>query len=392
MGVGARTGMRLVIILGLVSLFADMTYESARSISGPYMALLGASATVVGVVSGAGELFGYGVRYLSGRLTDQTGRYWTLTLLGYVTNLLAIPLLALAGRWEIAAVLLVIERLGKAIRNPARDAILSHATHEMGRGWGFGVHRAMDQTGAILGPLIMSAILWSKHDYHTAFAVLAIPALLALVCLAIGAFIYPNPRDLEVKVYKPEIHGRKDIFWIYLAGAALLGAGFVDFPLIAYHFKKTGVALDAWIPIFYSAAMGAEALAALAIGRLFDRFRLLALGGGAFLAAFFVPLVFLAGGIGPWVGMVLWGMGMGSQESAMKAAIAEMTPADKRGSVYGLFNMLYGVAWFAGSALMGFLYDRSLIGLVIFSLGAQLLALPFIIVAGRKLQAAHQAA
>ncbi len=375
----AQTGMKLVIILGLVSLFADMTYESARSISGPFMALLGASATVVGIVAGAGELLGYGLRYFSGRWADQSHRYWLLTGLGYAVNLLAIPLMALAGRWEIAAGLLVLERIGKAIRTPARDAILSHATQSMGRGWGFGLHRAMDQTGAMLGPLLMSGILAYRGNYHAAFAVLLVPALLALGALALGPVFYPKPQDLEVKLVRANVQGQTRTFWLYLAGAALLAAGYVDFPLMAFHFKKVGVANDMWIPVFYAAAMGAEAVFAPAIGKWFDRRGMTALIIISLLAAGFAPLVFLGDSNLIWAGMALWGLGLAAQESAMKAAIADMAPPERRGEAYGVFNMGYGLAWFAGSALMGLLYDHALGSLIAFSVGSQLLAIPFLL-------------
>lgn len=383
----ARTGMKLVIILGLVSLFADMTYESARSISGQYMVLLGASATVVGIVAGAGELFGYALRYFSGRLTDKTGGYWTLTWIGYAVNLIAIPLMALAERWEVAAFLLIMERVGKAIRTPARDAILSHATHSMGRGWGFGLHRTMDQIGAMLGPLLMSGILAWQGNYQLAFGILLIPALLALGSLSLGPVFFPNPKSLEVKLVQTELRGQHKTFWIYLAGAALLAAGYVDFPLIAYHFKKTGVAPDVWIPMLYAMAMGAEALFAPMIGKGFDRFGMTVLIISSLLAAGFVPLVFYFGHSqsGLWLGMALWGLGLSAQESAMKAAVADLVPPERRGSGFGLFNMGYGFAWFFGSALMGVLYDYSLATLVGFSIGCQLLALPVLLVVKKRM-------
>src|SRR5262245_39443666 len=181
-----RTAMTFVILLGIVSLFADMTYEGARSITGPYLAVLGASATAVGIAAGFGELIGYVLRLASGYLSDRTGRYWTFTLVGYVVNLLAVPFLALVGRWELAAVLMVAERFGKAIRTPARDAMLSHATTEMGRGWGFGLHEAMDQIGALLGPLIVAAVVFRHAGYATAFGVLLLPGLLALSVLVLA--------------------------------------------------------------------------------------------------------------------------------------------------------------------------------------------------------------
>ena len=201
------SALRFVVLFGFVSLLADMTYEGARSITGPWLALMGASAAAVGFVAGLGELLGYTLRIVSGYLVDRTGRYWLLTLVGYTSNLIAVPLMAIAGRWEIAALLIVAERSGKAIRVPSRDAMLSHATSAMGRGLGFGLHEAMDRTGAMLGPLVVAGVLFlaaqangqASSGYQAAFAILAIPALLALGTLATARALYPNPRDLEVK-------------------------------------------------------------------------------------------------------------------------------------------------------------------------------------------------
>lgn len=366
-----KTAWRLVFLLGLVSLFSDMTYEGARSVTGQYLALLGASATVVGFVSGFGELIGYGLRLISGYFSDRTQKYWTITIVGYVLNLFIVPLLALAGRWEIAAIIIVGERMGKAIRTPARDAMLSHATQSIGRGWGFGFHEAMDQIGAVTGPLIVAAILYFKGDYRTGFGFLLIPALFALGILLTARILYPRPRDLEVNNPKIQTKGLHQAFWLYLAAAGLVAAGYADFPLIAYHFKKVSLASDTWIPIFYSVAMGMDALAALIFGRLFDRIGASVLIFVTMLSAFFAPLVFLGNLYLALIGTALWGVGIGAQESIMRAAVAEMVPADRRGTAYGVFNTGYGLLWFAGSALMGILYDVSVPSLVVFSMVAQ---------------------
>ncbi len=377
--VAKGTALKFVVLLGVVSLFADMTYEGARSITGPYLAVLGASATVVGLVAGFGELIGYGLRLVSGYLSDRTGRYWAITLVGYAANMLAVPLLALAGNWEIAALLIVAERTGKAIRTPARDAMLSHATSEIGRGWGFGLHEAMDQIGAVLGPLIVAAVLYVRGDYQTGFVLLLIPALLALGVLVAARLIYPHPGELEVDIPAPATRGFSRVFWLYLAAVGLIAAGYADFPLIAYHFEKAATVSASWIPIFYAIAMGVDALAALVFGRLFDRFGLTILVVVALLSALFAPLVFLGGFALALLGMALWGIGMGAQESIMRAAIAGMIPPDRRGTAYGVFNTGYGVFWFAGSALMGVLYDRSLPLLIVFSVIAQLAAIPLLL-------------
>ena len=333
-----KIAFKFIILLGLVSLLADMTYEGARSITGPYLALLGASGTIVGIVAGFGELIGYALRFVSGYISDRTGRYWFITIFGYMVNLLAVPLLALAGRWEIAAALMITERIGKAIRTPSRDAMLSHATKEIGRGWGFGLHEAMDQIGAMLGPLIVAGVLFIKGGYKSSFAVLLIPALLALIVLLTARYLYPRPRDLETISVTLETKGFPKVFWIYLIAVALIAAGYVDFPLAAYHFKKASITSDNWIPIFYAIAMGVDALAALIFGRLFDRKGVSVLIFAVLASSFFAPLVFLGGFYPALFGIALWGIGMGAQESIMRAGIADMISANKRASAYGALN------------------------------------------------------
>jgi MFS family permease len=378
------SALKFVVLIGVVSLFADMTYEGARSVTGPYLAVLGASGTIVGIVAGFGELVGYGLRLVSGYISDRTGRYWSITLFGYVVNMLAVPLLALAGSWQLAALLMIAERMGKAIRNPPRDAMLSHATKEMGRGWGFGLHEALDQIGAVLGPLIVTAVLYYKGSYRTGFAVLLLPALLALSVLVVARLLYPRPRDLEAILPELETKGFPKKFWLYLAAASLIGAGYVDFPLIAFHFEKAAVVSDNWIPIFYAVAMGVDALAALVFGRLFDRIGLATVMIATLLSLFFAPLVFLGGFYFALGGMALWGVGMGAQESIVRAAVAEMVSPNRRGSAYGIFNSAYGLFWFAGSALMGVLYDASLSSLIAFSMVMQFASIPLLLLVKRS--------
>ena len=374
---------RFIILVGVVSLFSDMTYEGARSISGPFLGGLKASAAVVGVVAGLGEFLGYTLRLGSGYLADRLGRYWLITFAGYSLNLLAVPLLALAGNWEIAAVLLLLERIGKAIRTPARDAMLSHATASVGRGWGFGFHEAMDQIGAVTGPLIVAAVLYFQGSYRQGFAVLLLPAVLALVVITVAARLYPHPQHLEVSAPALNTTGFTRPYWLYVVAAGLLGAGYADFPLIAYHFGKTALLPAGWIPLFYAIAMAVDAVAALLLGRFFDRLGLPVIVVTAVLSACFAPLVFLGGFKLALAGMVFWGIGMGSLESIIKAGLAEMVPRDRRATGYGLFNAGFGLFWFLGSALMGFLYEFSLGALVAFSVTSQLLAIPFFLAVER---------
>lgn len=374
-----KTAIKFVVLLGLVSLFADMTYEGARSITGQYLAILGASGTVVGIVSGFGEFIGYGFRLISGYVSDKTGKYWLLTFIGYTLNLIAVPLLALTGNWPMAVSLLILERLGKAIRNPSRDAMLSYATKETGRGWGFGLHKAMDQIGAIAGPLVISTVLYYKGTYQTSFALLLIPAICALSVLSVARFLYPSPQDLEVENKGIKVENFSKKYWLYIAAVSCVAAGYVDFSLIAYHFEKMKVISDVWIPIFFSIAMAADGLAALIFGKLYDTKGISILIIITAVASLFAPLVFKEGFYFALFGMILWGIGLGSQESIMRAVVANLVQKDKRGTAYGMLNIWFGISWFLGSALMGFLYDFSTLALIIFSMGIQLAAIPILI-------------
>jgi len=368
--------LRFVLLIGIVSFFADFTYEGARSVTGPYLAILGASATLVGFIAGVGELLGYGLRLVSGRLSERTGEFWPITLIGYVVQMSAVPLLALAPNWRVAGFLIVVERIGKAIRNPPRDVMLSHAAKQIGYGWGFGLHEALDQFGALFGPLVIAAVLATRGNYRTAFAVLLVPAIVTLALLVIARFVYPRPEDLEVSVPNVKAAGLPRIFWIYLAGAALVAAGFADFSLIAYHFQKASVIPGTWVPVFYSVAMGVSGIGSLLFGRLFDRVGLWILVPLTVISATSAPLVFLGGFWLALTGSALWGLGMGVHESIIPAAVATMVPQERRPSAYGIFTAAYGVSWFIGSVVIGRLYDVSIAALIAFSVVAQLVAIP----------------
>jgi len=349
-----------VVLLGCVSLFGDVTYEGARSIVGPYLGALGANGAIIGVAAGASELIGYGIRLGAGIVTDKTERYWPLTILGYVVNLAAVPLLALAGNWPLAVALLVLERAGKGIRTPARDAMLAYATETTGRGWGFGLHEALDQTGAVSGPLLLALILAHQAGLRTCFALLVIPAATALVILGIAHGLYPDPAQLKVKKTEFATDRFPRNFWIYLVAAVLIAFGYIDFPLIAFHFGRSEAMPTSWIPVLYALAMASAALAALVFGRLFDRIGLWANFIAVAIGSIYSALVFYGGLIGAILGMFLWGIGMGVQESILRAYVAEIVAPERRGRAYGLFGAVFGVAWFAGSALLGVLYDHAL--------------------------------
>ena len=316
-----RTAFRFVLLIGILSFFADFTYEGSRSILGPFLASLQASGTVVGLITGFGELLGYGLRLVSGRLADTTGRFWLITIFGYIVQMAAVPSLALVDSWPAAAILIVLERVGKAIRNPPRDVMLSHAGKQLGgQGWVFGLHEALDQSGAMFGPLVVAAVLARHSSYHSAFAVLLVPALINLAFVLIARLLYPRPQDLETTPPNVQGSGLPRIYWIYLAGAALVAAGFADYPIIAYHFSQTGAVPGQWIAIFYAVAMAVSGSGSLLFGRLFDRFGFSVLIGLTLLSASFAPLVFLGGFWTALIGASIWGLGMGVHESIIPAA------------------------------------------------------------------------
>jgi MFS family permease len=374
---GRSIAVRFVLMVGILSFFADFTYEGSRSVIGPYLATLGASGTVVGIVSGFGELLGYALRLISGRWADISGRYWPITIFGYAVQMASVPALALTDNWPAAAALIILERVGKAIRNPPRDVMLSHAGKRAGGyGWAFGVHEALDQFGAMVGPLLVAAVLTHQGGYHRAFAVLLVPAVINLSLVLLARALYPRPQDLELQPRPITGHGLPRLYWIYLAGAALVAAGFADYPLIAYHFNQAGTVPGEWVAIFYSIAMAVSDTGSLVLGRLFDRWGFGVLIVLTIVTAAFAPLVFLGGFWVAMIGAAIWGIGMGAHESIIPAAVTPMVPMTRRASAFGLFTAGYGLAWFAGSTLIGILYDMSLAATVVFCIVISLAAVP----------------
>ncbi|MCX8052052.1 MAG: MFS transporter [Chlorobi bacterium] len=348
-----HSAYRTVVLFGIVSLLADLTYESARSVIGQYMALLGAGAAAISIAAGSGELVGYSMRVVSGWIADRTQRYWLLVWVGYTMNLLAVPMLAMVGRWELVALLVIVERLGKAIRTPARDAVLASATVHMGHGKGFGLHEALDQIGAIVGPLLIAVALRSGVGYRLSLGMLLIPASIALSVLALlqrrVPDTVPSAASLAPSSEMPPAYRR------FLVASCLAAAGFADFPLLAYHLHIHGVG-EAFIPSLYAGAMAVDAAAALVLGRLFDRWGMPVLAASGAIGASAALAVVGVGSAGFAVGIVMWGIGMGAHESILRASVAALVPPSQRGRAFGIFSACYGISWFAGTALLGVLY------------------------------------
>ncbi len=348
-----------------------MTYEGAHSVIGPLLKDLGATATEVGMIAGLGEMIAASLRYFSGRLADRTHAYWTITTLGYFLNLVVVPGLAFAGNWEAAALLVVAERTGKSLRGPARDVLLSEATAVVGHGKGFGLHAAMDQTGAVLGPLLVAASVARTHHFGSAFLWLAVPAAGAFVALLFARAARPN-RGTPPPT--PERKTLPRVFWIYVVAAGLLALGFVDFPLLAYHFQKNSLTKPETVPLLYAGAMGVNGLTALIFGRLFDRYGIQIIVVGILASLLTLPFGFLGGATGVYVSVACWAIGLGAQDATLRSGISQVVSMNKRGGAFGAFNAVYGILWFAGSVAMGVLYDHSLMGLVIFGMLAQIVS------------------
>jgi MFS family permease len=383
--------MQLILLLGIVSLFSDMTHDGAASIRGAYLDLLGASAAAIGFVSGLGELIGYSLRYVFGRIADKTKKYWFMTILGYAIDLIAVPALALVGEngWKWACVLLVMERMGKAIKKPAKSTILSFAASSEGAGKSFAIQEALDQIGAFLGPLLLFLVMklkqGTKHEiYATCFAVLGIPALLVLIILLYTKHRFPAPENFEPDPENEESFKFKPSFIMYIAGISLFAFGFIDFSLITMHMSKTSLFTESELPLLYAAAMLVDAFSALAFGKMYDKKGFAALTVSTAISSLFAVFVFNFSSR-PWVilGICLWGIGMGAQESILKAAIVGMVPKTARGAGYGVFEFFFGLSWFLGSWALGAMYDISLLRLTIVSFAAQALAIPMFMLSSK---------
>ena len=367
-----KLAIRFIVCLGIVSMFADITYEGARSVIGPFLHDLGANAAQVGIVAGIGEMLAASLRLFSGRIADRTRAYWTITICGYAVNMIAVPALAFAGNWWMAALLIAMERTGKSIRGPARDVLLSEATATVGHGWGFGLHAALDQTGAVIGPLLVAVSVAKSHAFGAAFLGLVVPAAAALAALLVARAWFPAqgaaaPQQIEQRHFPK-------VFWIYVAAAGILACGFVDFALLSYHFQHTGVIGPAMIPLLYSGAMAVNAIVAPLFGRLFDRFGIAMLSIGTLISMLSMPLGFLGGPTAAMAGVACWATGIGAQDAILRSGIAQVVSMNKRDSAFGAFSGVYGVMWFVGSTFMGVLYDHSITAVVAFGLGMQLAA------------------
>ena len=392
--------MLFIILFGIVSLFSDMTHEGASSIRGAYLSLLGASAATIGFISGLGELVGYSMRYVFGKLTDKSKQYWPMTIAGYVLDIIAVPALALVGEhgWIAACVLLVIQRMGKAIKKPAKDTIMSFAASQEGVGKSFGIQEVLDQIGAFIGPVLLYLVMLFKTEgttfeiYSTCFAVLAIPGAITLILLIVTRCKFPNPEHFEPEPKEYVPFKIKKEFILYIAGISLFAFGFIDYSIIIMHVSRTyshlasglsetsALVSTGSLPLLYAGAMLVDAVAALFFGMMYDKNGVKALVWSTVIAAPFAVFVFAFDSVPMLlIGVALWGVGMGAQESILKAAVTSMVPKASRATGYGVFECSFGAFWFLGSWLMGVLYDVSIPAMIAVSVIAQLATIPLYI-------------
>jgi MFS family permease len=368
---------RFVLAFGLVSLLTDMVYEGARSIIGPYLATLGATAVVVGAVAGIGDFLGYGLRVVSGYLVQRSRRYWAWTIAGYALTVLSVPLIGFTNAIAPALVLYGSERLGKAVRSPAKDTLLSHASTRTGPGSAFGVHQAMDQFGAMAGPLLLAAVLaGSEGDYQLAFGVLAVPGMLVIGLLFWLRLRVPAPLGYEREPNLSDVSGPGQSatngtdaavigrvrlprrLWQYIATIGLLSVGVAPFPLMALHAQGSGILSAAQVPVLFAVAMAIDGVTGPVAGRAYDRVgpRVLLLVP---VAAATAAISFAARPALVWVGVAVWGVVNGILDSVVKAVITQLVDAEERAAAFGWLALARGVGLLVAGVALGVAYQRS---------------------------------
>lgn len=380
-----KGALSFIFIMGIVSLFSDMTHEGARSVIGPFLSLTGASASTIGFVSGLGELCGYSLRLISGPLADRSGKYWTLVIVGYALQVLAVPLLALVPEngWLLASSLIILERSAKALKKPAKNSLVSFAASEIGTGKGFAYMEVLDQVGAFIGPVIIFLMSYfggkgsELETYHRSFSILLIPALITIVLVIFAWRKYPHPEVFEKKSEKCEEKFQIKLpFVLFMVAISLFAFGFADFSILSLHSATKGFFPQSTISLLYALAMAVDAVAALVFGNLYDKIGLKSLVIATIISSFFPFFAFVSNK--PWMvimGIVLWGIGMGAEESIMKSAVASIVPKNMRSTGFGVFETVFGIAWFLGSWLLGVLYDSNITLMAVVSFVSQVLAI-----------------
>ncbi|HKO15147.1 MAG TPA: MFS transporter [Gemmatimonadaceae bacterium] len=381
---GASAAFAFVVTMGIVNLFGDTTYEGGASINGQFLGTLGASAAAISIVAGAGEFLGYSLRSVAGWTADRTGKYWPVTFVGFAINLFAVPAMALAGSWQVAGLLILAERTGRAIRKPTVEAMLSYSTGQLGTGWVYALNTALDETGATIGPLLMAFAIYRHASYRAGYSLLLISASLAFVGLVVARVLFPVPSKLAQGERTARAARFTPAFWLYMVAAGCFGAGLMSFEFISFHLASHGTVGVQWIPIFLGISTGFGVLANLVLGRLYDRAGIGIVVGAVFVSALFSPLVFLGGFGVALVGMLLWGVGYAVQDTLFKAVVADRLPEGRRNFAFGIFYTGYGGGWLVGSIATGLLYQFSVAAVIAFSMAVQLGSIPLFLFARHR--------
>ncbi len=366
-----KASTALIIMIGIVSLFADYTYEGGRSILPQFFTTtLGGSVFLLGIVLGAAEFFGYAFRLVSGKIADKTHGYWILIFLGYAMNLFALPLLAITGNYILAIFLIFAERVGKGIRAPPKDYIISEVAEEGKMGKAFAINEILDQTGAILGPLSVSLILLYESSYRAAFAFLAIPATVAIAFLVIVFIKYTRLKQRKTVARQLSIMPfRKFVIYSIAIAASAAGTYQVSFMLVT----AQGVLSTYLIPLIFLVAMAGEGIFGFAFGLLYDRIgrKLVYLG---LLFSLSIPILLLGFGLYfLFLGALMLGAATGIQDTVMRSVVGSRIKKEKRGYAFGVFNALYGFGLMASSITVGYLF-YSLPDILIYVVAMQTMA------------------
>jgi MFS family permease len=380
----ASAAFAFVLTMGIVNLFGDVTYEGGAAINGQFLGSLGASAAAISIIAGAGEFLGYALRSVAGWTADRTGKYWPVTIVGFAINLFAVPAMALAGNWQVAGLLILAERTGRAIRKPTVEAMLSYTTGELGTGWVYALNTALDEIGATIGPFLVAFAMYRHASFRGAYSLLLVSALLALVALIVARVIFPVPAKLEEEQHTASAERFTPAFWIYMVGAACFGAGLMSFEFISFHLASRHVVSGQWIPLFLGISTGFGVLSNLILGRLYDRAAIGTVVGAILVSALFSPFVFHGGFTVALVGMLLWGIGYAVQDTLFKAVVAGRLPKGRRNFAFGIFYTGYGGGWLVGSIATGLLYNVSVNAVIGFSMAVQLGSIPIILFARHK--------
>ncbi len=372
-----REVLVVFLLLGLVSLFADIVYEGGRSVSGAYLAEIAAPAIAAALI-GVGEFLGLVFRLISGYIASTRGSprvLWGSTLLGYLLTALSIPVIGLAPAWQLVVLLYIIERLGKGLRAPTRDVILAEVSESIGVGKGFGIHELLDQLGAFMGPLLFSFLL-AFYGYRVAYLALLVPGVIAVLLVLIAWRLYPTPKSIPSTRGLITLRGYSRRFWLYITATSILALGFMHWSIASYYLKTRGVISDVEIGLVYGLAMLVDALVAIPLGVLFDRIGLKLLLGIPLLLPLYTALVAYAPRELLYLSAIPWGIVMCSEESVMRASVAVIVEPSKRPLAYGVFGLVFGLMW----ALGGYIYIALLTQpfyMVIYALLTALISLYF---------------